>query len=370
MSGAIWRRPRLKRADVLIAGTVLGGLLLTWLVLTGLDAFIQFANQIGNIGHGDYTLGNAVVYIALTIPRRAYQWFVFAALIGSLVGIGGLATTGELTALRAAGMSKLRICLSVIGLVSVLMIGVFILGETAGPAGDQRAQELQMQRTAGQLHMRQESGLWARDGNAIINAKAALAHLVHGRPQVELADVHIFGFDDAGALTSFRQAKLATQVGKQWTLHDVRDTRVSDAGAVSTTHKQQAWQTSLDPDVLEASVLHPEYLSLRDLSRNIAYLRANRQNPSVYLNAYWTRAFYPLNTLLLVLCALPFGFGALRSGGLGKRLFLGVIIAIAWYFIQRAIISTGTVFGAPPFVVNLIPALLLLAVSVWYYRRA
>lgn len=370
MSGAIWRRPRLKRADVLIAGTVLGGLLLTWLVLTGLDAFIQFANQIGNIGHGGYTLGNAVVYIALTIPRRAYQWFVFAALIGSLVGIGGLATTGELTALRAAGMSKLRICLSVIGLVSVLMIGVFILGETAGPAGDQRAQELQMQRTAGQLHMRQESGLWARDGNAIINAKAALAHLVHGRPQVELADVHIFGFDDAGALTSFRQAKLATQVGKQWTLHDVRDTRVSDAGAVSTTHKQQAWQTSLDPDVLEASVLHPEYLSLRDLSRNIAYLRANRQNPSVYLNAYWTRAFYPLNTLLLVLCALPFGFGALRSGGLGKRLFLGVIIAIAWYFIQRAIISTGTVFGAPPFVVNLIPALLLLAVSVWYYRRA
>lgn len=370
MSGAIWRRPRLKRADVLIAGTVLGGLLLTWLVLTGLDAFIQFANQIGNIGHGGYTLGNAVVYIALTIPRRAYQWFVFAALIGSLVGIGGLATTGELTALRAAGMSKLRICLSVIGLVSVLMIGVFVLGETAGPAGDQRAQELQMQRTAGQLHMRQESGLWARDGNAIINAKAALAHLVHGRPQVELADVHIFGFDDAGALTSFRQAKLATQVGKQWTLHDVRDTRVSDAGAVSTTHKQQAWQTSLDPDVLEASVLHPEYLSLRDLSRNIAYLRANRQNPSVYLNAYWTRAFYPLNTLLLVLCALPFGFGALRSGGLGKRLFLGVIIAIAWYFIQRAIISTGTVFGAPPFVVNLIPALLLLAVSVWYYRRA
>ena len=370
MSGALKQRLRLKRADLLIAGTVLGGLLLTWLVLIGLDSLTQFASQIGNIGRNGYTLGNAVAYILLTAPRRAYQWFVFAALIGSLVGIGGLATTGELTALRAAGMSKLRICLSVIGLVFVLMIGVFILGETVAPAGDQRAQEQEMQRAAGQLHMRQQSGLWARDGNAIINAKAALAHLVHGRPHVELADVRVFGFNDAGALTSFRQAKLATQVGKQWTLHDVRDTRVSDAGAVSATHKQQAWQTSLDPDVLEASVLHPEYLSLRDLTRNIAYLRANRQNPSVYLNAYWTRAFYPLNTLLLVLCALPFGFGALRSGGLGKRLFLGVIIAIAWYFLQRAIISTGTVFGAPPFVVNLIPALMLLAISVWYYRRA
>ena len=259
--------------------------------------------------------------------------------------------------------------MSVTGLVFVLMAGVFILGETAAPAGDQRAQQIQLQRSAGRLHLRQGSGLWARDGNDIINAKAALAHLVHGRPQVELADVRVFGFNDAGELSSFRWAKLATRQGKSWTLHDVRDTAVSAAGVVTATHAQQAWQTSLDPDVLEASVAHPEYLSLRDLSRNIAYLRGNRQNPGSYLNAYWTRAFYPINTLLLVLCALPFGFGALRSGGLGKRLFIGVIVAIAWYFIQRAIISTGTVFGAPPLLVNLIPALLLAAIAVWYYRR-
>ncbi|HEX7370542.1 MAG TPA: LPS export ABC transporter permease LptG [Rhodanobacteraceae bacterium] len=366
---AVWQRLRMKRADRLIAGTILGGLLLTWLVITGLDAFVQFAGQIGNIGHNGYTLGNAVAYILLTIPRRAYQWFVFAALIGSLIGIGALATTGELTALRAAGMSKLRISLSVMGLVFVLMVGVFILGETAAPAGQQRAQAIQMQRTSGSL-THQASGLWERDGNNIINAKAALAHIVHGQPEVELADVREFGFNDAGELVSFRQAKLATQQGKSWTLHDVRDTTVSVNGAVSKTLPEQAWKTSLDPAVLEASVVHPEYLSLRDLSRNIGYLRANRQNPSVYLNAYWTRVFYPLDTLLLVLCALPFGFGALRSGGLGKRLFLGVIVAIAWYFIQRAIVSTGTVFGAPPLLVNLIPVLLLAVIAIWYYRRA
>jgi lipopolysaccharide export system permease protein len=369
VSGKLWQRIRIKRVDWLIAVTVLGGLLLTWLVLTGLDAFIQFAGQIGNIGHNGYTLGNAVAYILLTIPRRAYQWFVFAALIGGMVGMGALATTGELTALRAAGMSKLRICLSVTGLVLVLVAGVFILGETVAPAGDQRAQQIQLQRSSGQLHVRQSGGLWARDGDDIINAKAALAHLVHGRPQVELADVRIFGFNDAGELTSFRNAKLATREGKAWMLHDVRDTRVSAEGAVSTLHAQQPWETSLDPDVLEASVAHPEYLSLRDLSRNIDYLRANRQNPGSYLNAYWTRAFYPLNTLLLVLCALPFGFGALRSGGLMKRLFVGVLVAIAWYFGQRTIISIGTVFGAPSFVMNLIPALLLLGIAVWYYRR-
>ncbi len=370
MTAARMPRFRIKRADLLIAATVLGGLLLTWLVLTGLDTFMEFAKQIGGIGHNGYSLGKAVAYILLTVPRRAYQWFVFAALIGSLVGVGALATTGELTALRAAGMSKLRICLSVTGLVAVLMAGVFVLGETAAPAGGQHAQEIQLQRSSGQLRVRQGSGLWERDGNDIINAKAALARIEHGRREVELADVRVFGFNDTGELTSFRRAKLATQDGKSWVLHDVRETTVSPDGAISTTSTQQAWKTSLDPDVLQASVAHPEYLSLRDLSRSIDYLHANRQNPGVYLNAWWTRVFYPANTVLLVLCALPFGFGALRSGGLGKRLFLGVIVAIAWYFIQRAIISTGTVLGAPPFVINLIPALLLLAIAVWYYRRA
>jgi lipopolysaccharide export system permease protein len=365
-----WPRLRVKRVDALVAINVLGGLLLTWLVLTGLDTFMEFAKQIGSIGHDGYALGTAVAYILLTVPRRAYQWFVFAALIGSLIGIGALATTGELTALRAAGMSKLRISLSVTALVAVLMVGVFVLGETVAPAGEQRAQQIQLQRNAGQLRMRQDSGLWARDGATIINAKAALAHLVRGRPEVELADVRIFGFDADGTLTSFRWAKLATQHGKAWQLDDVRDTTVAPNGIHSTTHASQPWSTSLDPEVLEASVVHPEYLSLRDLSRNIDYLRANRQNPTVYTTAWWTRVFYPLNTLLLVLCALPFAYGTLRSGGLGKRVFIGVLVAIAWYFLQRAAISTGTVFGLPPFFVNLIPALLLVAIAAWYYRRA
>ena len=371
MTGAIRQRLRIKRADRVIAGAVLGGLLLTWLVLTGLDTFIQFAGQIGSIGHNGYSLGKAVTYILLTVPRRAYQWFVFAALIGGLTGIGALASSGELTALRAAGMSRLRISLSVVGLVALLTLGVCIVGETLAPAGDQRAQDIQMQRSAGQLRMHADSGLWARDGDDVINARRALAHVVDGRPGVELADVRLFGFDDAGELTSFRQAKRATHDGKAWVLHDVRVTQVSIHGITTKTLARQPWQTSLDTGVLEnlASVIHPEYLSMRDLSRNIDWLRANRQNPGAYLNAWWGRVFYPVDTLLLVLCALPFGFGALRSGGLGKRLFIGVIVAIAWYFIQRAIVSTGTVFGAPAMVVNLVPALLLAAIAVAYYRR-
>lgn len=366
-----WPRTlRIKRADWLIAISVLVSLMLAWLVIVGLDTFQEFARQIGNIGRNGYTLGQAVAYILLTVPRRIYDWFVFAALIGSLLGLGGLAASNELTALRAAGMSKLRISLSAAGTVAVLMVGVFILGETAAPIGEQRAQNIQLALNSGRLGMTQRSGLWAKDGDAIINAKAALAHVVNGRPSVELADVRVFGFNDAGELTSFQWAKTAIQQRGQWIMHDVRSTDISTRGAHTVTQAQKTWQSSLDPEVLQLSVVHPEYLSLADLQRNIDYLRSNKQNPGTYANAFWERALYPLNTLVLVLCALPFAFGALRSGGLGRRLFIGLLLAISWYFLQQAVIGLGTVFGVPPLVANLVPALLLAGAATWYFRRA
>ncbi len=369
MNATLWQRVRIKRADRLITGAVLASVLLAWLVIVGLDTFINFAKQVGDIGHNGYTLGQAVAYIALTVPRRVYDWFVFAALIGGLIGLGGLGASGELTALRASGMSKLRICLSAAGLVLVLMAGVFVLGETIAPAGEQRAQNILMSTHSGKLG-NTRSGLWAKDGDTIINAKAALARITQGRPSVELADVRVFGFNDAGELTSFDWAKTATQQGGQWIMYGVRSTTISPKGARSTFAQQRSWKSGLDPQVLELSVVHPEYLSLADLQRNIDYLRSNRQNPGTYANAYWERALYPLNTLVLTLCALPFAFGALRSGGLGRRLFIGLLLANGWYFLQKAVIGLGTVFGVPALAANVAPALLLICAAVWYFRRA
>jgi lipopolysaccharide export system permease protein len=71
---------------------------------------------------------------------------------------------------------------------------------------------------------------------------------------------------------------------------------------------------------------------------------------------------------VLVLCAMPFAFGTLRSGGLGKRIFVGMLLAIAWYFLQKAMVSFGTVYGVPPLLANLLPAVLL-AVLAWLYFR-
>jgi lipopolysaccharide export system permease protein len=359
----------IKRVDKLVALSVLGSVIGVWLVLTGFDAVTMFMRQLGNIGKNGYTLTDAAVYVLVTTPRRAYDMFGNAALIGSLLGLGGLAASSELTALRASGMSRLRIAVSATGVIAVLIAGVVILGETAAPWGDQLGNAMQLRLKANNIGST-GSGLWARDGDRIINARGGVVALHNSdHDTVQLIDVRVFTLTkDGQQLTRFDQAKTADHNGRTWVLHDVRSTTLDDAGVHSSTAASEQWDSSLNPQVLAQSAIQPQYLAMRDLRRNMRYLENNGESPGVYAVAFWTRALYALNVLVLVLCTMPFSFGTMRSGGLGKRIFIGMLLAITWYFLQKAMVNFGTVYGMPPLLANLLPAVLL-ALLAWFYFR-
>lgn len=362
--------PALKKVDKLVALSVLGAVALTWGFVVGFDAFRAFVGEINDIGTGHYTMSKAVAYTLLTVPRRGYQFFGYAALIGGLLGMGGLATSGELTALRAAGMSKLRICVSVIFTLAALTAIVMLIGETIAPNAERKAEALALSAKSKDVAIGRGGSLWARDGDDVINAKHGHTRSgKHGRG-VELQDVRVFQFAPDGQLRALSVAKTATHDNGEWNLHDVRRTEFRDATqAQSTTSQQAHWKSNLDPTVLALSMIHPEYLSMRDLNRNIGYMRHNRQDASTYLRAYWTRVFYPLNVLVLAFCAVPFAFGTLRTGGMGKRLFIGIIMAISYYFFQSAVVSMGVVYNFNLALANALPSLMLAAMAFVYFRR-
>lgn len=357
----------IKRVDWLVALSMLGAVLTTWLVLTGFQAGTQLVRQLTHVGKNGYTVTNAVLYVLVTLPRRAYEMFGNAALIGGLLGLGGLAATGELTALRAAGLSRLRIAASAAGVVAILIVGVVILGETAAPWGDQQAQAMDLRMRSGALGST-SSGLWARDGDNIINARGAVLRVGKPADRVQLTDVRVFTLTADGQLSRFEWAKTAEHDGHQWLLHDVRRSTLDAQGVHTTLLPTERWQSSLNPQVLAQSAIQPEHLSMRDLHRNMAYLESNGESPASYATAFWARVFYPLNVLVLVLCAMPFAFGTLRSGGLGKRIFIGMLLAVAWYFLQRVIVNFALVYGIGPMLANLLPATIL-SLSAWLYFR-
>ena len=87
--------------ELYVGRVVLVTVLLVWSVLVGLDVINGVSSELNDLGKGGYTFGHAVAFVAYTIPRRAYTMFPTAAVIGALMGLGQLAASSELIALRA-----------------------------------------------------------------------------------------------------------------------------------------------------------------------------------------------------------------------------------------------------------------------------
>ena len=123
--------PRLH--DTYVGQVVLVTVLLAWAVLVGLDVVMALSGEIGDLGTGNYTFGHAVAWVLYTVPRRAYTMFPTAAVIGSLMGLGQLAASSELTALRALGLSRRRLSVSVAASLALLTLLMGVNGGTPAP---------------------------------------------------------------------------------------------------------------------------------------------------------------------------------------------------------------------------------------------
>ncbi|HSM10408.1 MAG TPA: LPS export ABC transporter permease LptG, partial [Lysobacter sp.] len=314
-------KPFPKIHDLYIGKVVFGTVLLTWMVLLGLDVMLNLIAELGGVGDG-YGVMEAISYIALTVPRRAYTLFPTAAVIGSLMALGQLAATSELTALRAIGLSRRRISIAVAGAIAVLTLLMAITGETAGPSGQRRADALKASSKSKDMIVAQYSGVWAREGEVILNAQGGEERDNGTDRWLELRDVRLYEFGEDGRLVSLALAKIAEHRPGGWLLRDVTRTTFQERSVTRTHVDEERWESRLDATALSADIDRPRYLGTAELHRAIQYRKRNALDAGEYEEHYWGRWFYPLNVLALCLAAIPFAFGTLRSGGLGKRLFI------------------------------------------------
>ncbi|KPZ05077.1 hypothetical protein ALO43_200448 [Pseudomonas tremae] len=75
-------------------------------------------------------------------------------------------------------------------------------------------------------------------------------------------------------------------------------------------------------------------------------------------------------TVALVLMAISFIFGPLRSVTLGQRVFTGVVVGFTFRIIQDLLGPSSLLFGFPPLLAVLMPAAACAQAGVYLLRRA
>ncbi|WP_342316972.1 LPS export ABC transporter permease LptG [Lysobacter sp. FW306-1B-D06B] len=362
-------KPFPKLHDLYVGRTVLGTVALTWAVLGGLDVMLGLVSEFGDIGKGKYGLSEAFVYMALSVPRRLYYLFPYAAVIGSLMALGQLAATSELTALRALGLSRRRLGLAVAGALALLTALMVINGESIAPWTQQRADALKANAKSGNTVMAQYSGLWAREGETILSAAGGQERERNGDRWLELHGVTLFEFAPDGHMHSMAYARIAEHRPGGWLLRDVTRTHFEERSVRQEKIPEERWKSQLDAAALSAGTERPRYLSAMDLRNAIQYRKRNDLDASEFEEHYWGRWFYPINVLALCLAAVPFAFGTLRSGGMGKRLFIGIVFSLIFWQLQTQAVGLAKVVKFDLRFAYLLPTIIMLAVSYFLFKR-
>ncbi len=352
----------MNRFDRYIMRTVLLTAILSLCVLLALEVFFTFLTELEDVGDGGYGVAQLLRYLALSLPRMLYEIFPLALLLGGLLGMGGLAQTSELVVMRAAGISRLRLVGAAVAaglLLSVISVGI---GEYIAPGAEQRAQTFRAQARNQGLEVRGGRGFWAREGKTFIQVNAV-------RPGPELAEVFVFRLNDSGALSTMIYADRAEYRDEQWHLRDVSRSQIDATSVRSSIDADMVVPAVVSPELIRVLASEPDDLALRDLWQFIDYLDDNNLDTREYRLAFWSKVFGPLSNLTMLLVAMPFAFAHQRSGGVGQRLMIGIMIGLVFFLANRMLGNVVLLYGYPPALGAALPSMIFLGCGLFALKR-
>ena len=331
--------------DRYIGKTIFNTIMMTLFMLVSLSGIIKFVDQLKKAGQGNYDALGAGIYTILSVPKDIQIFFPMAALLGALLGLGMLAQRSELVVMQASGFTRLQVALSVMKTAIPLVLLTMAMGEWVAPQGEQMARNYRAQQMYGGSLLSTQQGLWAKDGHNFV-------YIERVKGNDELGGVSIYAFNDQRRLQSVRyaaSAKFDTE-NKLWRLSQVDE-------------------SNLTPDKLGVVALDPDALSISGLHNYVTYLKSSGQDPGRYQLNMWSKIFQPLSVAVMMLMALSFIFGPLRSVPMGVRVVTGISFGFIFYVLDQIFGPLTLVYGIPPIIGALLPSASFFLLSLWLMMR-
>ena len=342
--------------------TILTSTALVLIVLLALAGLFEFIAQLDDV-EGDYMTPQVLLFVALRLPNLAFEMLPVSALIGSLLGLGGIAANSEIIVMRSAGLSIWKLA----GMVSfagfVMLVFTVLLGEFIGPPLDYFGRNMRLEARFGQDDNKFGNETWVKDGPVYL-------HLERVNAEFDFGSLYVFRFNDDNELASIAKAENAG-LGEddRWLLENFRETKFGrdSVQAVESTVSVESFE--INAEMLGSSMAKSSSLSVRGLLTYINYLQRNDLDAGIYISELWYRASRTTAVMIMPMLALAFVFGSLRSGGAGARLMIGVGIGLAYYLISEMLANSGQVFDLNPAFVAWLPSMVLLAVTLLALAR-
>lgn len=279
--------------------------------------------------------GHLAQYYLYQIPGLVVQSLPICALIASVVTMVLLGRTNEVTAMRAAGMSPLRIGLPII-MGSFLLTGLsFVTGEGILPLSAQKMhyiQQVLIEKESDEQNG--DSTRWFRRGKQLFNYRefVPLNNLLLGVSITEVGP-SFRPIQILEAESAFYQLE-----SDNWILRNVKITKFWQNGTISSVERKTGVVTSLpiDPRKLTKERRMPNEQSLHELRDTISRGESIGADVTPYSVDMNIKLAFHFSSVVVSLIGLKFGYRSERSTETARGVLLGIAVGVGYWVVLSA----------------------------------
>jgi len=337
--------------------------LLVWL---SIYSFFNFLEEINNVGKADYTSFKAMKYIALNIPDVIHNHATSIILVGFVLGMGHLSSTNQLVVMRISGISIFKMTMLTIKISLFFVFFSIFIGEILAPWSNQYAEKQRSYALGISSISSNQDGFWIKDGEKFINVKQNLDGKL-------FLDVTIFEVDPSSIIKTVTKAENAEFDGNNLQINNANIYKIDNLKSIDNIATENIQKlskpVSFDQDLIEDLKKSPEDLTTWKIIKQINYLSDNNLRSDFFEIELYKRLIKPFTLIAMILIGMLFVFGSNRSATLGRKIFFGVAIALAFEMFARLSNAFAIGFDVNPILISTLPTLIVMLISFGILSR-
>ena len=315
---------------------------------TVLATFVIFLRGVGRlyellVGAGNPSVKTIVTLFALSLPPVLPLTIPFGVLVGILIGLGRMASDGEVVAMRAAGVSSGKVIVPVLAFASLGAIAAGIASLRVTPLAMRKTTEIINELAANQLSAEIQPRVFVeefpnrilyvgdvRPGGTTLWRKVFLADVA--QPEQRTSGM---GKDAEGPLITVADEAIAVSDPKNNRIQlSLRNYSTHEMGKNGVAHDTASGHGD---QALEASP--PAYKTPPSTAMNTRELlrRYNGPDPVEYRVEFHTRFARPIACLMLALVGIPLGI-ATRKGGKSAGYVIAIFLGFFCYHLSSLVL--------------------------------
>lgn len=280
-------------------------------------------------------------FFVYRVPEIVFLLAPLAALMASILTIGGLNRTREITAMRSCGLSFYQLATpffafgALVSSVALMLTAVFI------PLANIKAEYVQsvlIQKKPEPLFT--PDHLWLRVGkNHLLQIDSV------EEDGFQLKGIRQYILEYPFSLKEILVGEQALFSNSEWIMEQVIQRKFLKEGRILVKEiPRQVLLLSLTPDDFQNWLTQsPEHMSLYQLYDYVQRVAKDGHKPYRFLTEYWSRIAYSLVPLVMTVLGVAVSFRGSGARGVGMAKGLGQTLAIGFLF--WAVHSVGVVLG-------------------------